>query len=61
MNFCCNYFVNSKQKTLQNFYGQLKEKRPFFYTFGLGENFLPENKAAEAYEKVEKLWPLAKA
>ena len=28
MSFCCNYFVNSKQKPFQNFYGQLMEKRP---------------------------------
>ena len=27
MNFCCNYFVNSKQKLSQNFYGQFWKKK----------------------------------
>ena len=37
MNFCCNYFV--KQKSFQNFYGQLMEKRPFYLNLCLRWKF----------------------
>ena len=32
---CCNYFLNSKRKPFQNFYGQLMEKNKLIQTFGL--------------------------